>query len=157
MENFFNYISKPLEYDEIDIWFKANNIIFEKMDLFFDFTYSLTLVITETYLGGGLNDNESEVEMTDEDNQNHFDWCWKKTIENFSKEGVMIETNGEHYDYFNEFFNEIFYNNQESKIKKSIANFFEEMFDRNKPFTKSDLDVLLTIYKSIDNNMTIIY
>lgn len=157
MENFFNYISKPLEYDEIDIWFKANNIIFEKMDLFFDFTYSLTLLITETYLGGGLNENESEIEMTEDDNKNHFDWCWKKNIDNFSKEGIMIEIKGEHYEYFNEFFSEIFYNNKESKIKNSISSFFDEMFDRKKPFTKSDLDVLLTIYKSIDNNMTIIY
>ena len=156
MENFFNYISKPLEFDEIDIWFKANNIIFEKMDLFFDFTYSLTLIITDTYLGGDLDEKESKIEMTDEDNVNHFSWCWKKNLEYFEKEGILIEEDGEHYDYFKEFFTEIFYNHKENKIRKSIGNFFVEMFDRNKPFTKSDLDVLLTIYKSLDNNMTVL-
>ena len=45
----------------------------------------------------------------------------------------------------------------ETKVKKSIPEFFVDMFDRKKPFTKSDLDVILTIYRSIDSNMVIIY
>lgn len=157
MENFFNYITKPLEFDEIDIWFKSNNIIFEKMDLFFDFTYSLTIIVLDTYLGGDLNNDETKIEMTTEDNLNHFNWCWKKTIEEFKKENIIIEEEGEHYKYFKEFFNEIFYNHKEDKVRKSIGDFFVEMFDRKKPFTKSDLDVILTIYRSIDDNMSIIY
>ena len=30
MENFFNYITKPLTPEDVDIWFRANNIIPEK-------------------------------------------------------------------------------------------------------------------------------
>ena len=33
MENFFNYITSPLGNDEIDVWFKSNNICFEKLEL----------------------------------------------------------------------------------------------------------------------------
>jgi hypothetical protein len=157
MENFFNYITSPLDINDVDIWFKTNNIIFEKMDLFYDFTFSLTTIVYDTYLGGISDDNESKIEMSDEDNINHFNWCWKENIKMFEKENILINDRGEHYDYFKDFFIELFYNHSEDKIKKSLSDFFTEMFDRKKPFTKSDLDVIYTIYKSIDNNMTSIY
>ena len=157
MENFFNYLTQQLEYSEVDIWFKTNNIVFEKMDLFYDFTYTLVTILNDTYLGGIVEDNESKVEMSDDDNLNHFNWCWKKTIETFEKENILINDVGEHYEYFKDFFKEIFYNHPEDKVKKSIPEFFVDMFDRKKPFTKSDLDVILTIYRSIDSNMVIIY
>ena len=51
MDNFFNYITKNLEIEEVDIWFKANNIIPEKMELYYDLSYSLYLLIQKTYLG----------------------------------------------------------------------------------------------------------
>jgi hypothetical protein len=157
MENFFNYISKPLEYNEVDIWFKTNNIIFEKMELFYDFTYSLSMIIYDTYLGGFSDDNESKITMSEDDNLNHFNWCWKENLKNFEKENILINETGDHYDYFKDFFIEIFYKHSEDKVKKSIPDFFTEMFDRKKPFTKSDLDVLLTIYRSIDSNMVLMY
>ena len=156
MENFFNYISNPLNYDEVDIWFRSNNIVFEKMDLFYDFTLSLTITINDTYLGGKTN-GESEIDMSEEDNINHFNWCWKETLKNYEKEGILINETGDHYDYFKDFFTEIFYNHSEEKVRNSITEFFVEMFDRQKPFTKSDLDVILTIYRSIDSNMVLIY
>lgn len=157
MENFFNYLTQPLEYSEVDIWFRSNNIVFEKMDLFFDFTYTLVTTIHDTYLGITDEKNESKIQMSSEDNLNHFNWCWKETIKSFEKENIIINEIGEHYDYFKDFFIEIFYNHPEDKVKKSIPEFFVDMFDRKKPFTKSDLDVILTIYRSIDTNMTIIY
>lgn len=157
MENFFNYITKPLNYDEVDIWFRSHNIVNEKLDLFFDFSYSLTLIIVDTYLGGDLEKNESLVDMSDEDTLNHFNWCWKRNIENFQKEGLIINEDGDHYEYFRDFFSEIFYKHKEEKVRKSIGDFFVQMFDRKTPFTKSDLDVILTIYKSIDTNMVTIY
>jgi hypothetical protein len=157
MENFFNYLTQPLEYNEVDIWFRSNNIVFEKMDLFFDFTYTLVIVIYDTYLGGNNEDSESKVEMSEEDNTNHFNWCWKETIKTFEKENILINESGEHYEYFKDFFKEIFYNHPEDKVKKSIPDFFVDMFDRKKTFTKSDLDVILTIYRAIDTNMTVIY
>jgi hypothetical protein len=156
MENFFNYISNPLNYDEVDIWFRSNNIVFEKMDLFCDFTISLTIIINNTYLGS-RNNGESIIDMTKEDNVNHFNWCWKHNLKNFEKEGILINENGEHYDYFQSFFVEVFYNNSDDKLKNSIIDFFTETFDRGKPFTKSDLDVINTIYKSIESNMILIY
>jgi len=152
MENFFNYITKPVNNEEVDIFFRSNNIIFEKLDLYFDFTYSLAKIIYDTYLGGIQEDHEIKVEMTEEDNVNHFNWCWKENIRNFEKEYILIGFEGDHYNYFNDFFKEIFYNHKDDKVKKSISEFFVDMFDRKKPFTKSDLDVILAIYRALDSN-----
>jgi len=155
MENFFNYITQPMKPEDVDIWFRINNIIPEKMDLYYDFTFSLYYLIVETYLGDDESGSETKINMTDDDKRNHFQWCWKKTIENFNKEGIIFNHDGEHLDYFMDFFMEIFYNQKEDKIKKSIGTFFSDVFDRRKPFTKSDLDMISSIYKSLDKNMTI--
>jgi hypothetical protein len=149
MENFFNYITSPLGEDEIDIWFRTNNICFEKLDLFFDFSYGLNKIVNDTYLG-------DTSEMTNEDNENHFMWCWRKNIDSFEKENIIFNVSGDHLAYFIEFFNEIFYKQKEKKVRESISTFITETFNLNTPFTKSDLDIILTIYKSLDTNMVYI-
>jgi len=154
MENFFNYIAKPMSPEDVDIWFRVNNIIPEKMDLYYDFSFSLYYLILDTYLGDEKS-NETKVTITDEDNVKHFEWCWDKTIDNFKKEEITFNRKGEHYDYFLSFFVEIFYNQKENKIKDSIGKFFNDLFDRKKPFTKSDLDMVSSIYKSLDKNMDV--
>lgn len=155
MDNFFNYITQPMKPEDVDIWFRINNIIPEKMDLYYDFTFSLYYLIIETYLGNDDITNETKIIMSDEDKQNHFEWCWNKTITNFNKESLVFNERGEHYDYFLEFFMDIFYNQKEDKIRGSIGTFFNDVFDRKKPFTKSDLDMISNIYKSLDKNMVL--
>ena len=140
--------------EDVDIWFRVNNIIPEKMDLYYDFSFSLYYLILDTYLGDEKS-NEAKVTLTDEDNVKHFEWCWDKTIDNFKKEEITFNRKGEHYDYFLSFFVEIFYNQKENKIKDSIGKFFNDLFDRKKPFTKSDLDMVSSIYKSLDKNMDV--
>ena len=153
MENFFNYITKPLTPEDVDIWFRANNIIPEKLELFSDFSHSLNEMIIETYLGNDDNPNETKIVMSEDDNKRHFEWCWNKILENFSKEGITFSKNGEHYKYFEAFFNDIFYNQNEEKVKHSISGFFNDLFDTKKPFTKSDLDMISTIYKHLDKSL----
>lgn len=155
MENFYNYISKQLDPEEVDIWFRMNNIIPEKMELYYDFCHSLYLVIIDTYLGDELGGNETKVEMNDEDNKKHFLWCWNKNLENFSKESIGFQNQGDHFDYFFSFFKEIFYDQKENKIKRSINVFFNDLFNREKPFTQVDLDLVYNIYKSLDKNLII--
>jgi hypothetical protein len=153
MENFFNYISKPVHPDDVQVWLNINNIIPEKVDLYSDFTSSLYKLILNTYLGEDDKSNESNIKLTEEDNTKHFDWCWKKTIENFNKENVKFYSKGEHYDHFKSFFDEVYYNQKEQKVKDQIGVFFEDLFDLKKPFTKSDIDMLTDLYKSLDKNL----
>jgi hypothetical protein len=154
MENFFNYIAKPMDPEDVDLWFRVNNIIPEKMDLYYDFSFSLYYLILDTYLGDDKN-GETQIILSEEDNLKHFEWCWNKTVENFRKEEISFNKRGDHYDYFLSFFSEIFYNQKENRIKSSIGTFFNDLFDRKKPFTKSDLDMISSIYKSLDKNMSV--
>lgn len=140
--------------DDVDVWFRVNNIIPEKMELYYDFSFSLYYLVLDTYLGEEKS-NETKVTLSDDDKTKHFDWCWNKTIGNFKKEEITFNLKGDHYEYFLSFFTEIFYNQKESRIKDSIGTFFNDLFDRKKPFTKSDLDMISSIYKSLDKNMNV--
>jgi hypothetical protein len=155
MDNFFNYITKNVNPEDVDIWFKSNNIIPEKMELYYDLSYSLFALIKTTYLGNTEDTSETKVEMTDEDNKKHFDWCWNKTIDSFSKENIIFEKEGEHRDYFYSLFSEIFYHQTKGEIRNSIDVFFNDLFNRDKPFTQVDLDLIYNIYKSLDKNLLI--
>jgi hypothetical protein len=152
MENFFNYISKPLKPEDVDLWFRVNNIIPEKMELFLDFTNSLNNLILDTYLGEGEN-KETQIILSEIDDRKHFEWCWNKILENFRKEKIFFNTFGEHFEYFESFFQETFYNQKDIKVKTSIGVFFVDLFDYDKSFTKSDLDMITTIYKLLDKEI----
>jgi hypothetical protein len=153
MDNFLNYITKHLDPEQVDIWFRVNNIIPEKMELYYELSYSLYLLISGTYLGNSEDNTETKVKMDQSDNQKHFDWCWDKTIGNFKKENIIFGDRGEHYDYFQTFFNDIFYNQDKATIKNSIDVFFDDLFNRDKPFTQVDLDLIFNIYKTLDKNL----
>ena len=153
MENFFNYITKPLTPEDVDLWFRGNNIIPEKLELFSDFSHSLNILIVDTYLGEPPKSNETKITISEDDNQRHFEWCWNKIVDNFKKEELIFDYKGEHFDYFKSFFDEIFYNQKDEKIRKSIGNFFSDLFDTKKPFTKSDIDMISSIYKMLDKHM----
>ena len=155
MDNFFNYITKNLDPDEVDIWFRVNNIIPEKMELYYDLSLSLFLLIKNTYLGSNEETSETKVQMSEEDNKKHFEWCWNKTIENFTKESINFNVEGEHKDYFFSLFSEIFYRQSKGEVRESIDNFFNDLFNRDKPFTQVDLDLIYNIYKCLDKNIMI--
>jgi hypothetical protein len=70
MDNFFNYITKNLNPEDVDLWFRSNYIIPEKMELYYDFSYSLFLLIKTTYLGSINEKSETQINTTDEDDLN---------------------------------------------------------------------------------------
>jgi hypothetical protein len=150
MENFFNWMTKPLPKDEIIIWFNIHNMTYEKIELYGDFFKSLNHIIMDTYLGD--NTSETKISLSDEDNISHFDWCWNKVIENFKRENITINSDGDHKDYFQSFFIDTFYNQTESNLKKSIPKFLNEIFEVGMTYSKSDLDLLTELYKLIEKN-----
>ena len=151
--DFINWISKPVPEEELKIWFSVNNIIYERAELYRDFCVSLVILINETYFGDKDGKFESEIQMTDEDNLNHFDWCWNKTIENFKKENIKFLQEGNHKIYFKSFLGDVFYNQKDQTVKKSVSKFLDDLFSRDKGFSKSDLDLLTEIYKLMDSNI----
>jgi hypothetical protein len=150
MENFFNWMTKPLPKDEIIIWFNIHNMTYEKIELYGDFFKSLNHVIMDTYLGD--NTSETKIFLSNEDNLSHFEWCWNKIIENFKRENIIIKSDGDHKEYFQSFFIDTFYNQTENNLKKSIPKFLNEIFEVGMTYSKSDLDLLTELYKLIEKN-----
>jgi hypothetical protein len=154
MENFFNWIAKPLPNDEVVTWFNVHNMIYEKIELYGDIFKSLNYVITDTYMGDSNGDSpETKIVMSPEDKQSHFDWCWGKMVENFHKENITITIDGEHKDYLKSFYMDTFYHQTQKNVKDSVPVFLNEIFNISKPFSKSDLDMITEIYKMMEKNV----
>ena len=154
MENFFNWIAKPLPNDEVVTWFNVHNMIYEKIELYGDIFKSLNYVITDTYMGDSNGDSpETKIVMSPEDKQSHFDWCWGKMVKNFQKENITITIDGEHKDYLKSFYMDTFYHQTQKKVKDSVPVFLNEIFNISKPFSKSDLDMITEIYKMMEKNV----
>ena len=151
MENFFNWVSKPVPKDEVLVWFNINNMNFEKVELYGDFFKSLNNKVNDTYFD--VDHHETKIIFTEENNLEHFEWCWGKTLDDFKKENIKINNDGEHKNYFKKFYFDTFYNKNQKNLKEAIPSFLEEVFDLNKPFSKSDLEILTEIYKLMDKNL----
>lgn len=152
MENFFAYITLPVPEDEAEVWFNVHNMIIEKRQMYADFCLSLLKLINETYLGNEFDQTTNKIILTKEEKDSHFDWCWKKTIENFEKENIKFKINGEHRDYMKEFLDEVFYDQKEEQIIKNVYEFLVNLFDEEISFTKSDLNMLTEIYKIFEKS-----
>ena len=90
MGRFFDWLAKPMNQEDIDAWYLANNIIPEYTELFRDFCISFLNLLNETYLGDNFINTDTKVLMNEEQNRKHFKWCWNKTIENFDKEEIRF-------------------------------------------------------------------
>jgi hypothetical protein len=117
-----------------------------------DFVLSLVGLIYETYLG---NDDfkTTNIKLDKDDDERHFDWCWNKIIDNFKKEEIFFDKEGEHYIFFKGFVGETFYNQDINEVKYSLNRFFEEIFNLDGVHTMSDLDLLKQVYKTLDKNL----
>jgi len=151
MENFVKWISMPIPKEDVVVWFNIHNMNYEKIELYGDIFKSLNFIIINTYLGD--EKSETKIIMSKEDNTSHFNWCWNKLLENFRKENIHIKHGGKHKDYFESFFDDSFYNQKEGNIKSAISNFITEVFNIEKPFSKSDLDILTELYKLLEKNI----
>ena len=88
-----NYIYKTVDKGEMNVIYNDNNIQYHKCELYSDFVQSLLHLIFNTYLGD---------EVTSEENQrNHFKWCWKRNQTNFAKEDIYIDSE-KLYEYLQE-------------------------------------------------------
>jgi len=146
---------KPIPKDDVETWFNVNNIILEKKELFSDFVHSLIDLIKSTYLGDQVDTQKTEttIQLQQEDKQKHFDWCWSKTIDTFSKENINFELNGDHKDYFSNLLMDLFYNTENRIISDNIEPFFVNLFDDKVGYSQSDLEMITEIYKLLNKNI----
>lgn len=145
-EGYLEFISSESYKHQLDIWYRAYNISREKTELFRDFIITLFNIVDETFLG-------EDVIFSKEDQKSHFTWCWNKVIGNFIKERIFFKENGDHFEYFWNFFLEAYYHNKiENNIIK-IFEYFDTLFDFKHRKSRSELDMLTEIYKLLDQNL----
>ena len=147
-KNFLTYINKPISREATLILYDANNIKYEKCELYSDFTQSLLRLIFNTYLGDDVTNLEQQ--------NKHFKWCWDKNIDNFKKEGIDFESL-KLYNYFLEFTLVVFYSVIDKKNQdytdKQLLRIWYNIFDYNKVKTSSDIDTLVEIYLLFEHTL----
>jgi hypothetical protein len=147
---FLGYINNPMSKEDIMLFYKENNIKYEKCELYSDFALSLIMTIFDTYMG-------DDVTVLD-DQFKHFEWAWNKTILNFVEEGLDFESTLL-YEYFLEFMLEVYYsitNKNELHIDKKICKLWIDIFDYHKIKTNSDIDALTEIYTIFEKSLKIL-
>jgi hypothetical protein len=143
------YINTPMGRENIQILYTTHNITYEKCELYNDFIQSLTLLIFDTYMGDDITNNVEQ--------KNHFKWCWETNVNNFSKEGIIINDT-KIYKYFLTFMLDVYYNinkNDEDNIKKNILKLWNHIFDYYNNKSKSDVDTLIEVYKSFESSIKV--
>ena len=153
MGDFFAWVSKPLNQEDVDIWFNMNNMSMEKRELYGDIVIGLVELISSTYLGDDKNNiNETRISLSQDDVDAHFNWCWVRTIDNLGKENINLYYDGKHKEVMKDFLMEIFYNQTDNDFLDNLVPFFENLFSDFHPYSKSDLDIITNIYKSFEKS-----
>lgn len=145
-EGYLDFVSSENYKHQLDIWYRAYNISRERTELFYDFVVSLFDLIDTSYLG-------PDVLQLEEDQRNHFTWCWDKTISNFNKEKIEFKERGTHYEYLWNFFLEAYYFVQLDGNEIRISEYFYKLFDFKHRKTRSELDILTELYKLFEQNL----
>ena len=146
IENYLESISTENYKHQIDVWYKAYNITHEKTELFHDFVISLYELMENTYMG-------SDLMIVEQDQLNHFLWCWDSTIGSFNKEKIFFKDRGGLQDYFWNFFREAYYYTKLEEKSNLIKEYFNKLFNFNHQKTRSELDMLTEIYKLFEQNL----
>jgi hypothetical protein len=155
-DQFFKWLSEPMKPEDIYTWNMANNIIPELTELFRDFCFSFYYLVRDTYLGDNYKDlNETRIGMTTEDKVKHYEWCWNKTIDNFKKENITFKFSKDDFEYFKEFFFEVFYNQEDNIMREALDDFLKQLFNRKRPTSKSDLEMFTDVYKTLERSLQI--
>jgi hypothetical protein len=132
---------------------------YEKIELYGDIFKSLNYVISDTHMGDEFR--ETKIILTNEDNMNHFNWCWNKVVGDFQKENIIIGEEGDHKDYFISFFNDTlnqtgtsFVNLEYTDIKTHVVGESIVIFDKSSP-VKPLIYLLISNIQSITKSGTI--
>ena len=151
-KDFLSYIKTPLSEMSIAVLFSANNIRYERCQLYSDYIQSLLALIFDTYMGDEITTEEYKIQ--------HFHWCWDKNIKNFIEEGIEFKDTDVSYNYFLEFMFEVFYtvNGKENKphIAMTIRTLWLSLFSYNRVKSRSDVDNFIEIYGILEKSLKIV-
>ena len=133
--------------ENMNTWCRANNIIQEKSELYYDFISSLLTLIDETYLG-------KDAVVTKEDMANHFTWCFNKIRSKFAHERITFApASTTSYGYLWYFIYRGYYMTDTDDKFIILLEYFKYLFNYNMFKTESELDSFADFYKIFDQNL----
>ena len=147
--NFLSYIRTPLSQNSLNVLYSANNVKYERCQLFSDFTQSLICKIMDTYMGDGFTTPEQRIE--------HFEWCWNATLNDFICEGIEFKESIELFHYFQQHILDTFYTSTEKndidKTKVKLINLWKYILSNTTNKTRSDVDTFLDVYRLFEKTL----
>jgi hypothetical protein len=142
VQKFIKYMARPLSLLAIDLIYTSNNIVYERVDLYRDFTLTLDDLIQTTYLGHELTEERERL--------NHFNWCWDKASELITQKNIKFVDNNHAYVYFLDYYFDTFYSNKINDF--NISDFWSYIFNYNIEKSRSDLDSFINLYKILEKS-----
>jgi len=145
--DFIEYISKPMDVNDVKLMYRVNGVTPERTALYLDFMYGLFDLVTTTYLGDDV--------MGEEDIENHFKWCWTRTIKGFKAERVYFLDDEDLYSYFHSLFSESFYKEEDKSDDnvRQLMTFWIDVFNYSHVKTMSELEAFIDLYKIFNNSL----
>ena len=144
---FLRYIGTPLTKEEMTLLNKANNVRYDKCELYCDFIKTLNNMVVDTYLG-------DDVMSSDVDMKKHYLWCFNKVVSDFKQENIIFNGVDELKFYFYHYYSELFYNEDDKDdIIPKLHNLPNLSFDFNRIKTRSDMDLLIELYKLFEKSL----
>lgn len=146
---FLSYINTPLSKSSIDVLYSANNVNFERCQLYSDFIQSLICLILKTYMGDDFTNKGQRLE--------HFDWCWSKNIDNFNGEGITFNKSNKLYSHIKQDMVETFYmlkdKDDEDLGGDYLIKVWRYIFSYSSSKTRSDIEIFIKVYELFEESL----
>ena len=123
-------------------------IVKDRVEIFKDFTINLVNYIIAYYL-------DDETLSSDNDIQNHFNWCFNKVCGEFEEEGINFRDNKSLRDYFYQFFYYQFYKRENREVSTSYyEKFWRSIFNiEEKQKNKNIMNTMIELYNIFDTSI----
>ena len=148
-QEFLSYIKTPLSQNSLNVLYSANNVKFERCQLFSDFTQSLIAKVADTYMGDTFTTPVQRIE--------HFKWCWDENIQNFEDENIQLKHSRELFHYFQQFMVDSFYASTDKDemdvVKHRLTKLWKYILGYTTNKTRSDVDTFLEVYKIFEKTL----
>jgi len=143
VSKYIRHMSRPLSLLQVELIYTSNNIVYERTDLYCDFTLTIDDLIDSTYLGHDMMDEKERLI--------HFNWCWDKTCTLMNTEAINFNENNHVYVYFLDLYFETFYNPSATNYKE-VKLYWNHLFNYNIKKSRPDVDRFLILYKHFEKS-----
>jgi len=144
---FLKYIGTPLTKEEMMLLYKANNIKYDRCELYRDFIATLNMFIVNTYLGDDVMESDIDIKK-------HFLWCYNKVVEDFTKEGIPFKKSNDLKLYLFTYYNDVFYEDKDkNQVNEKLDILPNLCLNYRRVKSRSDIDITTELYKLFDKSL----